>query len=142
MLPLGCTALSDNDLVHSAIKSADLIINIGHDISEKPPFIMEHNKAPLVLHLNFTRPLVDPVYFPHLVLVGGDFPSLHSSVLDHRLQRGPTCAFLLIKDVPDSQFCSTWIRGKRCALYNAPVALVQLLPTWVELGRLPILGII
>ena len=67
---IGCTALSDNDLVHVAIKNADLIINVGHDISEKPPFIMEHNKPPLVIHLNFTRPNVDPVYFPHLVMVG------------------------------------------------------------------------
>ena len=67
---IGCTALSDNDLVHVAIKNADLIINVGHDISEKPPFIMNHNKPPLVIHLNFTRPSVDPVYFPHLVLVG------------------------------------------------------------------------
>eukprot|EP00668_Euglena_longa_P028792 GGOE01036117.1.p1 GENE.GGOE01036117.1~~GGOE01036117.1.p1 ORF type:complete len:646 (+),score=166.35 GGOE01036117.1:132-1940(+) len=67
---IGCTALSDKDLVHVAINTADLIINVGHDISEKPPFIMNHNKPPLVIHANFTRPLVDPVYFPHLVLVG------------------------------------------------------------------------
>jgi len=67
---IGCTALSDKDLVHVAINTADLILNVGHDISEKPPFIMNHNRPPLVIHAHFTRPLVDPVYFPHLVLVG------------------------------------------------------------------------
>lgn len=34
----GNTALSDNDFVHRAIERADLIINVGHDVVEKPPF--------------------------------------------------------------------------------------------------------
>ena len=35
---LGNTALSDGDFVHRAIDQADLIINVGHDVVEKPPF--------------------------------------------------------------------------------------------------------
>lgn len=35
---LGNTALSSNDFVHRAIEAADLIINVGHDVVEKPPF--------------------------------------------------------------------------------------------------------
>lgn len=40
-LCLGCAALSSNDFVHVCIEKADLIINIGHDVVEKPPFIMQ-----------------------------------------------------------------------------------------------------
>ena len=37
---VGTAALSENDYIHCAIDYADLIINIGHDTIEKPPFIM------------------------------------------------------------------------------------------------------
>jgi acetolactate synthase-1/2/3 large subunit len=40
-LYLGCCALSAMDYPHVCIKNADLIINIGHDVVEKPPFFME-----------------------------------------------------------------------------------------------------
>ena len=38
---LGTAALSEGDYVHDAIDLADLIINVGHDVIEKPPFFME-----------------------------------------------------------------------------------------------------
>lgn len=41
-LYLGCCALSANDYVHVCIEKADLIINVGHDVVEKPPFIMRY----------------------------------------------------------------------------------------------------
>src|SRR5690606_41327446 len=34
---IGNTALSDGDFVHRAMNQADLIINVGHDVVEKPP---------------------------------------------------------------------------------------------------------
>ena len=37
---MGTAALSERDYVHEAIDKADLIITIGHDTVEKPPFIM------------------------------------------------------------------------------------------------------
>src|SRR5262249_51666850 len=37
---LGNAALSDGDFVHRAIENADCIINVGHDVIEKPPFFM------------------------------------------------------------------------------------------------------
>ena len=40
---IGCTALSANDIVHVAVEHADLILNIGHDVVEKPPFFMNPN---------------------------------------------------------------------------------------------------
>jgi acetolactate synthase-1/2/3 large subunit len=38
---LGCAALSAGDFVHRAVEAADLIVNIGHDVIEKPPFFMQ-----------------------------------------------------------------------------------------------------
>lgn len=65
----GNTALSDGDFVHRAIERADLIINVGHDVVEKPPFFMHHNDKK-VIHVNFDPAAVDPVYFPQLEVIG------------------------------------------------------------------------
>ncbi len=66
---LGNAALSSNDFMHRAINRADLIINIGHDVVEKPPFFMSRGGT-RVIHVNFNTASVDPVYFPQLELVG------------------------------------------------------------------------
>ena len=66
---LGNTALSDGDFVHRAINAADLIINVGHDVVEKPPFFMKP-QGHKVIHINFDYAAVDPVYFPQLEVVG------------------------------------------------------------------------
>jgi len=66
---LGNTALSDGDFVHRVIARADLIINVGHDVVEKPPFFMQPDGVK-VIHVNFESACVDPVYFPQLEVVG------------------------------------------------------------------------
>ncbi|WP_237056356.1 acetolactate synthase large subunit [Microbulbifer sediminum] len=66
---IGNTALSDHDFVHRAIDEADLIINVGHDVVEKPPFFMRPGGAEVV-HINFNSAQVDPVYFPQIEVVG------------------------------------------------------------------------
>lgn len=66
---MGNTALSSGDFVHRVISRADLIINVGHDVVEKPPFFMEGDKQQ-VIHINFDSAAVDPVYFPQLEVVG------------------------------------------------------------------------
>jgi acetolactate synthase-1/2/3 large subunit len=66
---LGTAALSDNDFLHCAIERADLIINVGHDVIEKPPFFMEKGGKE-VIHINFFAAHVDDVYFPQLNVVG------------------------------------------------------------------------
>lgn len=68
-LYLGCAALSDGDFLHCAIKQTDLIINIGHDVVEKPPFFMKE-KGFKVIHVNYTNASIDPVYFPHADVIG------------------------------------------------------------------------
>ena len=66
---MGTAALSDNDSVHDATAAADLIINVGHDVIEKPPFFMTDGGFK-VLHLSFASASVDAIYFPQLEVVG------------------------------------------------------------------------
>ncbi len=44
-LYLGTAALSERDYIHDAIDRADLIIAIGHDTVEKPPFLMGRRRG-------------------------------------------------------------------------------------------------
>ncbi|HUG28552.1 MAG TPA: acetolactate synthase large subunit [Gemmatimonadales bacterium] len=80
---LGTAALSSNDFLHRAIKVADLIVNAGHDVVEKPPFIMGRHVdqsgdpegaaeagSARVIHLNHLPARVDAIYHPHLGLIG------------------------------------------------------------------------
>ena len=74
-LYVGTTALSERDYVHEAIDKADLIIAVGHDTIEKPPFIMGP-KGPKVIHVGYTPANVEEVFFPHAEVVGDVGPSL------------------------------------------------------------------
>ncbi|KDR27028.1 acetolactate synthase large subunit [Caballeronia grimmiae] len=66
---MGTAALSERDYVHEAIDQADLILSIGHDTVEKPPFIMGP-KGPKVIHVGYTPANVEQVFFPHAEVVG------------------------------------------------------------------------
>lgn len=83
-LYIGTAALSERDYVHWAIDRADLIIAIGHDTVEKPPFLMGTN-GPAVLHVGYLPATVEEVYFPQAELVGDVGPSL--ALLADRLER-------------------------------------------------------
>ena len=82
-LYIGTTALSERDYVHEAIDRADLIVSIGHDTVEKPPFLMGSN-GPKVLHVGYLPAAVEEVYFPHAELIGDVGPSL--ALLADRLE--------------------------------------------------------
>lgn len=66
---LGCAALSAGDFVHRAVEASDCIVNIGHDVIEKPPFFMREG-GPTVIHVSTRSAEVDPVYFPHIEVIG------------------------------------------------------------------------
>lgn len=68
-LCMGTAAISDGDFVHEAIKHADLILNFGHDIIEKPPFFMTPGGVK-VIHINYSYSHTDELYFPELDVVG------------------------------------------------------------------------
>src|SRR5580704_14513467 len=67
-LYMGTAALSERDYVHEAIEQADVIITIGHDTVEKPPFIMG-SKGPEVVHIGYQPATVEQVYFPQTEVI-------------------------------------------------------------------------
>jgi acetolactate synthase I/II/III large subunit len=74
-LYMGTAALSERDYVHEAVERADLIVTIGHDTVEKPPFIMGDN-GPKVVHVGYLPANVEQVYFPQAEVIGDLGPSL------------------------------------------------------------------
>jgi len=90
---MGTAALTERDYVHEAIDRADLILSIGHDTIEKPPFIMGP-KGPKIIHVGYTPANVEQVYFPDAEVVGDMGPSL--ALLADRVQgKLPNAAALL-----------------------------------------------
>ena len=74
-LYMGTAALSERDYVHKAIDRADLILSIGHDTVEKPPFIMGPG-GPKVIHIGYVPATVEEVFAPQTEVVGDVGPSL------------------------------------------------------------------
>jgi len=72
---MGTAALSERDYVHEAIDNADVILAVGHDTVEKPPFVMGPG-GPAVIHVGYAPAMVEEVYFPHASVVGDVGPSL------------------------------------------------------------------
>jgi acetolactate synthase-1/2/3 large subunit len=92
-LYMGTAALSERDWVHEAIDRADLIISIGHDTVEKPPFLMGA-QGPQVIHIGATPATVEQVYFPQAEIIGEIGTSI--ALLADRLEgRLPNAAALL-----------------------------------------------
>jgi acetolactate synthase-1/2/3 large subunit len=90
---MGTAALTERDYVHEAIDRADLILAVGHDTVEKPPFLMGP-QGPTVIHVGYTSAHVEEVYFPHASVVGDIGPSL--GLLADRLEgRLPRASALL-----------------------------------------------
>lgn len=69
-LYMGTAALSEGDYVHEAVERADLIIAIGHDTVEKPPFLMKSAGGPKVVHVGYQSATVEQVYHPDIELIG------------------------------------------------------------------------
>ena len=67
---VGTAALSERDYVHDAIDLSDLIIAIGHDTVEKPPFLMRDKGGPKVIHIGYTSATVEQVFHPDAEVVG------------------------------------------------------------------------
>ncbi|WP_298967861.1 acetolactate synthase large subunit [uncultured Methylobacterium sp.] len=74
-LYMGTAAPSERDYVHEAIDAADLIIAIGHDTVEKPPFFMGQADQK-VLHVGYSPAHVEEVYYPDAEVVGDLGPTL------------------------------------------------------------------
>jgi acetolactate synthase-1/2/3 large subunit len=68
-LYMGTAALSKGDHVHVAVDKADLIIAVGYDKCEKPPFIMSEG-GPEVIHIAHQPASFTQAYRPHLEVIG------------------------------------------------------------------------
>ncbi|MBN9436429.1 acetolactate synthase large subunit [Bosea sp. (in: a-proteobacteria)] len=69
-LYIGTAALSEGDYVHRAVEQADLIIAIGHDTVEKPPFLMKSAGGSKVIHIGYQSATVEQVYHPDAEVIG------------------------------------------------------------------------
>lgn len=69
-LYMGTAALSEGDYVHEAVGRADLIVAIGHDTVEKPPFLMKSAGGPKVIHIGYHSATVEQVYHPDIEVIG------------------------------------------------------------------------
>ncbi|MFQ5780014.1 MAG: acetolactate synthase large subunit [Nitrospiria bacterium] len=94
---LGTAALSDNDYLHCAIDRADLIINVGHDVTEKPPFFMDEKGHPKVIHISFYPAKMDDIYFPQHEVIG----CLKTNIvkLTKRIKRSPHWNFNYFRQI-------------------------------------------
>src|SRR5690606_5828061 len=54
----------------AAFEQADLIINVGHDVNEKPPFFMNESDTRQVIHVGFYPAEMEDVYFPQHEVIG------------------------------------------------------------------------
>ena len=98
-LYLGTAALSERDYVHDAIERADLIIAIGHDTVEKPPFLMgEASSGPKVAYVGYVSATVEEVFHPDAELIG-DIGTSVTALADALHQRvKPDPEFLKLRD--------------------------------------------
>ena len=62
------------DYPHCAVQAADVILNVGHDVMEKPTFRMVPGSGKTVIHLNPYSARGDSVYFPQHQVVGEKWP--------------------------------------------------------------------
>lgn len=103
---LGNAALSSGDFIHCAIDHADLVINVGHDVVEKPPFFMRPG-GKQVIHINFSSADVDPVYFPQHEVVGDIANSVEWLAEHcHRSPHHDFAEFLRVKDALEQHILS------------------------------------
>jgi acetolactate synthase-1/2/3 large subunit len=89
-LYMGTAALSERDYVHQAVDQADLIISIGHDTVEKPPFLMKSAGGPKVIHIGYRSANVEEVYHPDAEVLGdiGGTVTALAELLGGKLETG------------------------------------------------------
>ena len=88
-LYVGTAALSEGDYVHEAVNCADLIIAVGHDTVEKPPFLMKSAGGPKVIHVGYQSATVEQVYHPDIEVTGDIATSVEAlaGMLEGQLSR-------------------------------------------------------
>ena len=112
---LGCAALSSGDFVHAAIRHADLIVNIGHDVIEKPPFFMVPGGT-TVIHISNKSAEVDPVYFPQIEVIG-DIANAVWQIKESITAKGWGCEKMLAARAAEVVHRDAAVGDLRCPIY-------------------------
>lgn len=76
---IGNATVSSGSLVHEALRQSDLIINIGYNDVEKPPFLMPEMNAKVV-HLSYTPAKITELYYPDFEIIGDIFHSVENII--------------------------------------------------------------
>ncbi len=121
---LGTAALSENDYLHDAIEKADLIINVGHDTVEKPPFLMRRGGFS-VIHINYFPAHIDDIYFPHAEVVGDIANALWQMKELVRPQQWENSDFERVKQLIDSHLSEKETSGQYPLLPQRIVADIR-----------------
>ncbi len=71
-LYIGTTGIQQGDFVHLALKHADVVVLIGHDVINTPPIILdkEITKKCKVIHINYFSSVAKDVYEPTHEVIG------------------------------------------------------------------------
>jgi acetolactate synthase-1/2/3 large subunit len=120
-LYIGTTALSGDDYVHRALEAADLIIMLGHDITEKPPVIAKHNQQ--IAHVNFYPADIDSVYQPAIEVVGDISNTLWE--LSERVQPQPHWDLRVFEPFKQKQLADTQLDANSSAFPLKPQRVVR-----------------
>jgi len=81
------TSIMPGDYTHCAVMAADVILNVGHDIQEKPTFLMKPGMNKTVIHLNPYPAQGAPNYFPQHQVVGDMATALNG--INDQLEHNP-----------------------------------------------------
>jgi acetolactate synthase-1/2/3 large subunit len=120
-LYLGTTALSSDDFVHGALQTADLIIMLGHDITEKPPVIAGNGQK--IAHLNFYPAEIDDVYQPTLEVIGDISYALWE--LSERIKPQPHWQLAAFDEFRQRQLADTQVSADSADFPIKPQRLVK-----------------
>ncbi len=112
---VGCAALSAGDFVHRAVEASDCIVNIGHDVIEKPPFFMKTGGAH-VIHVSTRTAEVDPVYFPQIEVIG-DIANAIWQMKEAIVPQPWDCAMMLRARAAELAHAATLERDTRFPIY-------------------------
>ncbi len=120
---LGTAAVTQGDYLHCAVERADLIVSVGHDVTEKPPAIMGHRHTAKVIHFNFYPAEVDDVYFPTLEVIGDISHGIER--LTEQLERMPHWEFDYFLRMRDETHRMVAERGDSAAFPMLPQRIVH-----------------
>lgn len=67
---LGTATRPGMDYVGGVLDSADVLIVVGHDVMESPPFVMQPGQDRKVIHINYVGAIADTIYFPQHQVTG------------------------------------------------------------------------